>query len=212
MVNAFFRRIGVARVNSVPALLETLKLLHIQGSLPGKHNQQPKLLWRRSRLDRGRRRSAAGLNFVKPLSPDAAAAIAVDACPSLSTISNPAGLPHVRLAQPHRVDRYLRRHDAGRRRSKSAYPRFSPPRKLRHQPIGILQPQPWQDAAQATGSRAAVLATLPDAMPEAHAESRWPHKGIVPFFGLDEALAAISRGRRCRRAQATDAPILVPSC
>ncbi len=34
-VDAFFRRIGIARVFSLPALLETLKLLHVSGPLDG---------------------------------------------------------------------------------------------------------------------------------------------------------------------------------
>ncbi|MFC5385036.1 acetate--CoA ligase family protein [Aquamicrobium segne] len=35
--DAFLRRTGVARVNSLPAFLETLKLVHVHGPLPGKN-------------------------------------------------------------------------------------------------------------------------------------------------------------------------------
>ena len=33
--DAFFRRLGIARVRSIPVMLETLKLLHVHGPLPG---------------------------------------------------------------------------------------------------------------------------------------------------------------------------------
>ncbi len=35
VVDAYFERVGVARVSSITALLETLKLLHVHGPLPG---------------------------------------------------------------------------------------------------------------------------------------------------------------------------------
>lgn len=35
LVDAVFKRLGIARVNSLPALLESLKLLHVHGPLPG---------------------------------------------------------------------------------------------------------------------------------------------------------------------------------
>jgi acyl-CoA synthetase (NDP forming) len=51
-----------------------------------------------------------------------------------------------------------------------------------------------------------VLATLPDAMPEEHAMAL-AAQGIVPFFGLDEALAAIAAAADAGAAP-SDAPIL----
>src|SRR5690606_29588293 len=36
VVDAFLRRLGIARVHSIPAFLETLKLLHLHGALPGR--------------------------------------------------------------------------------------------------------------------------------------------------------------------------------
>jgi acyl-CoA synthetase (NDP forming) len=47
------------------------------------------------------------------------------------------------------------------------------------------------DAVQATGRRAAVLATLPECMPQAQAD-RLVARGIVPLFGMAEALEAIA--------------------
>jgi acyl-CoA synthetase (NDP forming) len=58
------------------------------------------------------------------------------------------------------------------------------------------------DAATATGRRAAVLATLPEAMPEAHAEAL-AARGIVPFFGMDEALQAIAAAADAGAAHGT---------
>ena len=203
VVNAFFRRIGLARVNSVPALLETLKLLHIQGSLPGKTISSLSCSGGEAALIADAA-GAAGLNFVA-LSPDAAAAIAAT-LPELVTISNP-----------------LDYHTFGWRNRTALTATFAAMMRagadLNLLILDFPRPEScdtadWdiaaaamQDAAQATGSRAAVLATLPDAMPEAHAISL-AAQGIVPFFGLDEALAAIAAAADAG-APATDAPILV---
>jgi acyl-CoA synthetase (NDP forming) len=202
VVDAFFRRIGVARVNSIPALLETLKLLHLQGPLPGKQITSLSCSGGEAALIADAA-EAAGVNL-KPLSPDAAADIA-STLPELVHVSNP-----------------LDYHTFGWRNRPALAATFAAMMRAGADlNLLILDfPRPdrcdtsdWDiaaaamaDAAQVTGRRAAVLATLPDAMPEAHAEAL-AAQGIVPFFGLDEALAAITAAADAA-IQAVDAPIL----
>jgi acyl-CoA synthetase (NDP forming) len=187
VVDAFFRRIGLARVNSMPALLETLKLLHLQGPLPGRRITSLSCSGGEAALIADAA-GAAGVNLM-PLSPASVADIAAT-LPELVHVSNP-----------------LDYHTFGWRNRAALAATFSAMMRAgADMNLLILDfPRPdscetadWDiaaaamtDAANATGARAAVLATLPDAMPEAHAESL-AAQGIVPFFGLDEALAAIA--------------------
>ena len=53
------------------------------------------------------------------------------------------------------------------------------------------------DAAALTGARAAVVATLPECLPESVAE-QLSSGGIAPMVGLDDALGRL-RGRRVHR-------------
>ena len=63
----------------------------------------------------------------------------------------------------------------------------------------------WEEARDVTNGRAAVLATLPDCLPESVAESLIG-AGIVPLLGIDEALAAAEAAADVGAAQAAPAP------
>lgn len=56
-------------------------------------------------------------------------------------------------------------------------------------------------AARATGGRAAVVASMPENMPEAMAEE-FAAAGVVPLYGLDEAMAAAEAAAACGEARA----------
>lgn len=186
VVDAFFRRIGVARVNSIPALLETLKLLHLQGPLPGRSIASLSCSGGEAALMADSAVSA-GLDFA-PLSVAAQEDIGAT-LPELASISNP-----------------LDYHTFGwRDRAALAATFAAMMRAGADLNILILDfPRPdtcetadWDiaadamaDAAAATGARAAVLATLPEALPEGHAMAL-AVRGIVPLFGMEEALHAI---------------------
>jgi acyl-CoA synthetase (NDP forming) len=187
VVDAFFRRIGVARVNSIPALLETLKLLHVQGRLPGRSISSLSCSGGEAALIADAA-GAAGLHF-QTLSPDALADLR-NTLPAMVCLSNP-----------------LDYHTFGwRNRAALAATFGAMMRAGADMNLLILDfPRPdtcqttdWDiaadamaDAAAATGRRAAVLATLPDAMPEGHAVSL-AQRGLVAFFGMEEALQAIA--------------------
>ncbi|MGD9508058.1 MAG: acetate--CoA ligase family protein, partial [Geminicoccaceae bacterium] len=63
----------------------------------------------------------------------------------------------------------------------------------------------WQEARDATAGRAAVLATLPDCLPESVAQTLIA-AGIVPLLGIDEALAAAEAAADTGAAQAGAMP------
>ncbi len=187
VVDAFFRRIGIARVDTIPTFLETLKLLHLQGPLPGRTISSLSCSGGEAALIADAA-PAAGLRFAA-LSEAATADISAT-LPELVSISNP-----------------LDYHTFGWRNRTALAATFAAMlRAGADLSLLILDfPRPdrcettdWDtaatalaDAAHATGRRAAILATLPEAMPEQHATSL-AERGIVPMFGMVEALAAIS--------------------
>ena len=63
----------------------------------------------------------------------------------------------------------------------------------------------WEQARDATRGRAAVLATLPDCLPESVAEALIA-AGIVPLLGIDDALAAAEAAADIGAAQAAALP------
>jgi len=187
VVDAYFRGIGIARVNSIPVLLETLKLLHLQGPLSGRSIASLSCSGGEAALIADAA-DAAGLDFVT-LTPQACAGIAAT-LPDLVSVSNP-----------------LDYHTFGWRNRAALGATFAAMMRAGADlNLLILDfPRPdtcetadWDiaaaamaDAARETGRRAAVLATLPEAMPEAHAQ-HLAALGLVPLLGMEEALQAIA--------------------
>jgi acyl-CoA synthetase (NDP forming) len=187
VVDAFFRRIGVARVESIPALLETLKILHYLGPLPGRTISSLSCSGGEAALIADTAASC-GLRFAK-LDARATARIAAT-LPDLVSISNP-----------------LDYHTFGWRNRPALAATFGAMMRAGAD-LNLLildfprpdkcETQDWDIAASAMGDAAAaekrpaaVLATLPDAMPEDHANAL-AASGLVPLFGMNEALQAIA--------------------
>ncbi len=186
VVDAFFRRIGVARSNDIPAFLETLKLLHLHGALP-----EPSI----ASMSCSGGEATLVADMAKPhgvtlkiLSGDAKKDIGA-ALTELVSVSNPldyhtfAWRNHAALAA---IFAAMMRAGAALTILVLDYPR--PDR---------CDPGDWDvaaaalhDAVRQTGARAAVLATLPDAFPEDRAEALLA-QGILPMFGLSAALDAV---------------------
>jgi acyl-CoA synthetase (NDP forming) len=187
VVDAFFRRIGIARVDTIPTLLEALKLLHVQGPLPGRAIASLSCSGGEAALIADAA-STAGLRFA-PLTPGALADISAT-LPELVSVANP-----------------LDYHTFGWRNRPALAATFGAMMRAGADlNLLILDfPRPdkcdtadWDiaaaamaDAAEATGRRAAILATLPEALPEANA-CAMTERGIVPLFGMVEALQAIA--------------------
>lgn len=184
--DAFFRRLGVPRVRSVPEFLETLKLLHVHGALPGRalcsmscsggeaaliaDAVNGRCLAFRPLANGDRERVAATLNeFVAIANPldyhtfiwgnEAAMAATFSAM-----IESGFDLSLLILDFP-RMDRCTEEADWDAA-------------------AGALS-----RAVRATGGRAAVVASLPENMPEQRAVA-FMAEGIAPLAGIEEALAA----------------------
>lgn len=184
--NALFAHLGVACVASLPELIEALKLLHVAGPLPG--------------------RSIVSLSCSggeAALAADAAASRRLELRPFTAMQSEhvAASLENrVRVTNPLDYHTFV----WGRRdRLEAAFTAvlgcgfdmalliLDLPREDRCDPAEWrLTLDAWVAARAATGARVAVLATLPECLPEAVAEELVT-AGIVPLAGLEEALAAI---------------------
>lgn len=186
--DALFARTGIARVHSVPAFIETLKLLSVAGSLPtgritslscsgGEASLMADAVEKRSHLS------------LPDLSPDEIA--------SVRTTLN----EFVDVANPLDYHTFIWADFAAMKQTYAAMMRvdadmacliYDIPRADRadttQYDIGL---DAWIAAKQETGSSACVIATLPECLPEA-AATRLREAGITPLFGLDEALDAMN--------------------
>jgi acyl-CoA synthetase (NDP forming) len=184
--DAFLRKAGIVPVASIPVLLESLKLLHRHGPLPGRDIASLSCSGGEAALiaDAVAGRRLAFRALTAPQAANVAATL-----PKLVTVSNPldyhtftwgneAGLTETFAAMMDadyaltmlildypRLDRC---DDADWRASERA----------------LIA------AAQRTGARAAIVATLPEDLPEERAEALLA-AGVVPLLGIDDALAAI---------------------
>jgi acyl-CoA synthetase (NDP forming) len=202
---ALLRRSGVARVDSLPALLETLKLLHYAGPLPS-----------------GRVVSMSCSGGEASLMADSAVCRDV-VFPPLSEAQE-TGLraalgPMVALANPLDYHTFIWTDVPRMAETFAAAMRGD-------SAIGCLiadfpredrcDPSAWEclfaagaRATQAAGKPLAIVATLPEAMSEDVAGRIAAH-GMIPLQGLDDALGAIEAAAVIGRAAAPDAPVLLP--
>lgn len=200
---AFLDRIGIRRVENLPVFLEALKLAHMFGELD--QNTLASV-------------SCSG----------GEAALVADACHDLDlefpplndrqqTALSAALGPMVALANPLDYHTYVWRDQAAMTAAWAAisdpgigitllisdYPRDD-----------ICDPSDWDiataaaiDAAQQTGRRYAVVASLPELMPEATAQHLMRH-GVAAMNGLDHTLAALDV--MTRKLLVVEQPVLLP--
>ncbi|SMX41545.1 acetate--CoA ligase family protein [Octadecabacter ascidiaceicola] len=182
---ALLDHLGIARVDSLPTLLETLKILHISG-----------------RLSSGRIASISCSGGEASLIADMAHDTALSFPPLTNKqtkgLSTALG-PKVALANPLDYHTYIWRDTEAMTRAFSAmieshlaitflivdFPRAD-----------ICDPSDWECVIQAalstrraTGGTIAMVASLPELMPE-DAAQRLMAGGVIPLNGLAEALAA----------------------
>jgi len=204
---ALLARLGIAQVGSLTALLETLKLLHLAGPLPS-----------------NRIASMSCSGGEASLMADTALDHAIDFPPldmAQSTALRDALGPMVALANPldyHTfiwtdVDAMTRTYTAilGGDQVDMGCIVCDFPRPDR------CDPSAWdcvieagQAAQRATGKPLAILATLPDALPESFAQ-RCIDAGLIPMLGIDDALSAISAAAWLGQTPPDPAPLLLPS-
>lgn len=201
--NALLDHLGIARVDSLPTLIETLKILHISGPLPS-----------------GRIASISCSGGEASLIADIAHDTSLSFPPLTDTqskgLSSALG-PKVALANPLDYHTYIWRDTEAMTRAFSAiieshlaitYLIVDFPR------ADICDPSDWECVIQAalstrraTGGTVAMVATLPELLPEDVAR-RLMDGGVIPLNGLAEALAA-TEAAQVRTPH--DADLIVPS-
>lgn len=182
---AFLARLGIPAVATVPELLETLKLAHVHGPLPGRDLCSLSCSGGEAALVAD---AAVGRSVrFRALTADEKVRVKATLGP-LVTVANPLDYhtfiwgDRARLAETYAAmlgcgfDLSLLILD---------FPRGDRCSDASWQPTvdGI------RDAAARTGARVAVVASLPEGMPEARAAELLA-AGIAPMCGLDETLAA----------------------
>ncbi len=191
VMDAFFQRLGIARVDTLSRFLETLMLLHVAGPLAGNTVVSMSCSGGEAALisDVGEHR---GIDF-RPFSKTDTKRIE-ETVSDLVTVSNPFDYHMFDWANAERLKAT-----------------FTAVLKCGHD-LNILvldfprtecgSDEDWQIALRAlqgavdeTGGRAAVLATLPENMPERVALDLVA-KGIAPLSGIDDAMAAIRAAAR----------------
>ncbi|MBK5567099.1 acetate--CoA ligase family protein [Ensifer sp. SSB1] len=199
--SALLARLGIGRVDTLPALLETLKLLHVSGPLASRDISSMSCSGGEASLmaDAGERYR---VNY-RPLRDEQKKPLK-DALGEMVTIANP--LDYHTFVWGNREKQTT----AFTAMMKGGYAInllvLDFPR------LDRCDPADWEttchaviDAARAAGARAGIVASLGENMPEATALFLMK-AGIVPFFGIEEALAAIETAADIGAAWAKPAP------
>ncbi|MFD0860275.1 acetate--CoA ligase family protein [Roseovarius aquimarinus] len=202
---ALLARLGVAQVSTLPALLETLKLLHLAGPLPS-----------------GRVVSISCSGGEASLMADAAVGRGIN-YPPLEPVQKDALRealgPMVALANPLDYHTFIW-NDVPRMGQAFAAA------MLGDVAIGCLvvdyprldrcSDAAWEctlsagaEAARASGKPLAIVATLPENLSERMA-ARIVEAGMIPLLGIEEAITAIEAAAALGRRGAAPAPILLP--
>jgi len=201
---ALLDRLGIARVNDLPTFLETLKLLHAVGPLPS-----------------GKIASISCSGGEASLAADTAHGRALE-FPPLKPGQNDALFaalgPKVALANPLDYHTYIWRDTPAMTAAFSAM--IDPDLALTFLIVDFpradrCDPADWECTIQAAlgtradpGGRVAMVATLPELMPEEVAE-RLIAGGVVPMNGLTEAIAA-AEAAKVRVVPDLDIDLVVP--
>ena len=200
-MDALLRRVGAARVASLPVLLETLKLLHTLGPLPGRDLVTLSCSGGEAALiaDAGEARRVRFRPFTATHGEAVRATLS-----DLVTISNPLDYHIFIWNQPERL-RATFTAIMGCGWDLACLVLDFPRGDTCSDADWRVSLVAWEEARDAVQGRAAVLATLPDCLPESVAEELIA-AGIVPLLGIDEALAAAEAAADIGAAQAAALP------
>jgi acyl-CoA synthetase (NDP forming) len=187
VATAFLRRAGVVRVGSIPALLETLKLLHVHGPLEGRDIASLSSSGGEASLiadaaDRW------GLHF-RPLTAERKQRIAAT-LPDLAAATNPLDYHNFSWGDEAALTEiYAAVMEVG---CDLTLLILDFPRRDRCSDVSFeATVAAVIAAARRTGARVAVVSTLPETLPEDRA-LQLSAAGIAPLSGLDDALEAVA--------------------
>jgi acyl-CoA synthetase (NDP forming) len=186
VMDAYLRKLGVARVPSLTVLIETLKLLHVHGALPGRDIVSLSCSGGEALMMSD---AVEGRDVCfRPFTEDDVARIRPTTNP-IVTISNPFDYHTFDWGNVDRLEATFT--EVLRSRFDLGLIVMDIPRADR------CDGEDWKRgidafiaAAKKTGARAAVLATLVECLPEAYSKELVA-QGVAPMMGMDETLAAI---------------------
>ncbi|WP_119462454.1 acetate--CoA ligase family protein [Rhodospirillaceae bacterium SYSU D60014] len=195
---ALFERLGIVRVTSLPALLETLKLLSVAGLPTGDRLAIFTCSGGESLMSADR---AAALGLALPELAPAQVAKLRTRLPDFATISNPfdynTSVWGDRAACAACFGTVLAG-DFDFGLLVIDYPMADPVGQVAYNAVidGLI------DASEQTGKRVGFCSTLPELLPESE-RRRAIAKGVAPIQGLDEALSAFAAAavQACRRQE-----------
>jgi acyl-CoA synthetase (NDP forming) len=201
--NALLEHLGIARVDDLPTLLETLKILHVAGPLPSGQIASISC-------------SGGEASLIADMAHDTTLTFPPLTKPQETRLLAALG-PKVALANPLDYHTYIWRDVAAMTRAFSAMivPEIAITFLIVDFPRGdICDPSDWEcviqsalDTRAATGGTIAMVSTLPELMPE-HVARRLMAGGIIPMGGIRAALAATEAAHQ--RAP-SPADLIVPS-
>ncbi len=187
VAEAYFRRLGVVRVSSLPVLLESLKVLHLHGPMHSKDIASLSCSGGEAALIADAA-EAHGLRF-RPFDEQQKSQIEATLT-ELVTVSNPFDYHTFAWGDLDALTRiFAATMQAGFGKTLLV---LDFPRADRCNPADWdISLQAMIAASKATGQSAGIVASLPECLPEDRAQAIF-EGGLVPLFGLDEALAALA--------------------
>lgn len=203
--SALFERLGIGQVASLTGLLEALKLLHITGPLPSHRIASMSCSGGEAALIAD---AAAGTSLQFPT-----------LTPSQTAELGQALGPRVALANPLDYHTYIWGDETALTQTFTA---------MMQADLGLglvildfpradrCEAEAWEPVVRAvartmatTGRKMAILASLPETMPEAVSQ-RLMAQGIAPLSGLSEAMEAIEIAAGLGQPRQPAAPLLIP--
>lgn len=185
LYDALFERYGIARLHSVTAFVETLKLLHHGGPLAGNQLLSLSCSGGEAALvaDMATKRAVC----FPPFDPATKAKVAAT-LNELVAIDNPLDYHTFIWRQEDKLEATFTAalsggFDAG------MLILDVPPHRHMNPEAWLTTAHAFRKAAAATGARASVVATLPECMPLTLADEL-ANAGVTPLMGLDDALSA----------------------
>ncbi len=207
VVDALFARLGIARVHSLPEFLETLKLLHVLGPLPGSEICCMSCSGGEAALiaDAAERRNVTFRDLTDAQKNQVEATLN-----PMVAVANPLDYHTFDWGDGARLaDTFAAMMAANFDLSMLAldYPRSD----RCDDGDWAIAADAMATAAARTGARAAVVSTMPETLPEPRARALIA-AGVAPLSGFPEALAAIeaAAGIGTAWAQPAPAPLLAP--
>ena len=205
LYDALFRRHGIARAHSVPGFLETLKLLSLAGPLNGNRIASLSCSGGEASLIAD---AAESRDVVFPDLTRTNAAEVRSTLNEFVDVTNPLDYHTFiwgKLDEQAATFAAMMRGNFDITCLIIDYPRTDRSRYEEYD----LAIDAWIDAKNTTGARTAIIATLPECLPERVAKKLMDN-GVVPFAGMDEALDAIEAAAIAGQANDVE-PLTRPS-